>query len=124
MIELEKSQKRFDDERYRHRAILVLDNSGNVVGKLSQLDVLKALEPRYVIGTMQAMFLIRPAKEAFRDFMDPSVLFIFASLTIGMVFTKTGLTKRLAYRMLIVVGERTSMIYLGCFIVTTRPPSS
>ncbi len=47
VIELEKSQKRFDDERYRHRAILVLDNSGNVVGKLSQLDVLKALEPRY-----------------------------------------------------------------------------
>ncbi len=72
-----------------------------------------------VIGTLQAMFLIRPAKEAFRDFMDPSVLFIFASLTIGMVFTKTGLTKRLAYRMLIVVGERTSMIYLGCFIVTS-----
>ncbi|MEN8199241.1 MAG: SLC13 family permease [Thermodesulfobacteriota bacterium] len=71
------------------------------------------------IGVLQAMFLIRPAKEAFRDFMDPSVLFIFASLTIGMVFTKTGLTKRLAYRMLIIVGERTSMIYLGCFVVTS-----
>ena len=70
------------------------------------------------IGALQAMFLIRPAKVAFRDFMDPSVLFIFASLTIGMVFTKTGLTKRLAYQMLIVVGERTSMIYLGCFVVT------
>jgi len=70
------------------------------------------------IGVLQAVFLIRPAKEAFRDFMDPSVLFIFASLTIGMVFTKTGLTKRLAYRMLIIVGERTSMIYLGCFVVT------
>lgn len=71
-----------------------------------------------VIGVLQVAFLIRPAKEAFKDFMDPSVLFIFASLTIGMVFTKTGLTKRLAYRMLMVVGERTSMIYLGCFVVT------
>ncbi|QTA85403.1 SLC13 family permease [Desulfonema magnum] len=70
------------------------------------------------IGVLQALFLIRPAKVAFKDFMDPSVMFIFASIVIGLVFTKTGLTKRLAYKMLLVVGERTSMIYLGCFVVT------
>ncbi|MFP4315733.1 MAG: SLC13 family permease [Desulfovibrionales bacterium] len=70
------------------------------------------------IGVLQAGFLIRPAKEAFKDYMDPSVLFIFASLIIGAVFTKTGLTKRLAYKMLMIVGERTSMIYLGVFVVT------
>ncbi len=71
-----------------------------------------------VIGILQALFLIRPAKDAFGDFMDPSVMFIFASIMIGIVFTKTGLTKRLAYKMLEIVGEKTSMIYLGCFIVT------
>ncbi|MFC2119915.1 SLC13 family permease [Bacteroidota bacterium] len=70
------------------------------------------------IGVLQVLFLIRPAKSAFNDFMDPSVMFIFGSIMIGLVFTKTGLTKRLAYKMLCVVGERTSMIYLGCFIVT------
>ena len=70
------------------------------------------------IGVMQSMFLIRTAKEAFEDFMDPSVWFIFGSIVIGMVFTKTGLTRRLAYRMLAIVGEKTSMIYLGCFVVT------
>jgi len=70
------------------------------------------------IGVLQALFLIRPAKVAFNDFMDPSVMFIFASIVIGLVFTKTGLTKRLAYKMLVVVGEKTSMIYLGCFVVT------
>jgi solute carrier family 13 (sodium-dependent dicarboxylate transporter), member 2/3/5 len=70
------------------------------------------------IGVLQALFLIRPAKVAFKDFMDPSVLFIFASIVIGMVFTKTGLTKRMAYKMLTIVGEKTSMIYLGCFVVT------
>jgi sodium-dependent dicarboxylate transporter 2/3/5 len=70
------------------------------------------------IGVLQVLFLIRPAKSAFNDFMDPSVMFIFASIMIGLVFTKTGLTKRLAYKMLSIVGERTSMIYLGCFIVT------
>ena len=70
------------------------------------------------IGVLQALYLIRPAKEAFKDFMDPSVMFIFASIVIGLVFTKTGLTKRLAYKMLVIVGEKTSMIYLGCFFVT------
>ena len=70
------------------------------------------------IGVLQALFLIRPAKVAFKDFMDPSVMFIFASIMIGLVFTKTGLTKRLAYKMLIIVGERTSMILLGAFVVT------
>ena len=71
------------------------------------------------IGALQALFLIRPAKVAFKDFMDPSVMFIFASIVIGLVFTKVGLTKRLAYKMLIIVGEKTSMIYLGCFLVTS-----
>jgi len=71
------------------------------------------------IGALQAMFLIRPARDAFTDFMVPSVMFIFASIMIGLVFTKTGLTKRLAYKMLVIVGEKTSMIYLGCFVVTS-----
>ena len=70
------------------------------------------------IGVLQVLFLIRTANSAFKDFMTPSVLFIFASLVIGMVFTKTGLTRRLAYKMLMIVGEKTSMIYLGCFVVT------
>ena len=70
------------------------------------------------IGVVQVLFLIRPAKEAFGDFMEPSVWFIIGSITIGMVFSKTGLTKRLAYGMLVLVGERTSMIYLGSFVIT------
>jgi sodium-dependent dicarboxylate transporter 2/3/5 len=71
------------------------------------------------IGVMQALFLIRPAREGFTDFMDPAVWFIFGSLIFGMVFTQTGLTRRLAYKMLSLVGERTSMIYLGCFVMTS-----
>ncbi len=70
------------------------------------------------IGSLQVLFLVRPASKAFKDFMDPNVLFIFGSIVIGFVFTKTGLTRRLAYKMLSIVGERTSMIYLGCFVVT------
>jgi sodium-dependent dicarboxylate transporter 2/3/5 len=70
------------------------------------------------IGALQVLFSIRTADVAFRDFMAPSVFFIFGSIIIGMVFTKTGLTRRLAYRMLMIVGEKTSMIMLGCFILT------
>jgi len=70
------------------------------------------------IGVLQAIFAIRPAKEAFRDFMDPTVMFILGSLLIGLAFTKSGLTRRLAYRMLILVGEDTRLIMLGCFVTT------
>lgn len=47
VVALEKSQKHFDPSRYRHRAILVLDDQGRVSGKIDQIDLLKALEPKY-----------------------------------------------------------------------------
>ena len=66
------------------------------------------------IAVIQVLFLIRPdimlvgghapiggPELAFKEFMHPSVWFIFGSIVIGMVFTKTGLTKRLAYKMLV-----------------------
>lgn len=70
------------------------------------------------IGVFQAMFFIRPAKDAFHDFMDPAVMFIFGSIVIGLAFTRSGLTKRIAYKMLAVVGERTDMILLGALVIT------
>jgi sodium-dependent dicarboxylate transporter 2/3/5 len=69
------------------------------------------------IGVFQTLFFIRPAKQALGDFLDPSVWFIFGSVVIGMAFTSVGLTKRMAYKMLDIVGERTSMIMLGSFVV-------
>lgn len=49
ILSLEKAQENFKDKhtRYRHRAVLIIDKDGNVMGKLSQLDMLKALEPKY-----------------------------------------------------------------------------
>lgn len=70
------------------------------------------------IGVLQALFLIRPTRVAFTDFFDPSVWFILGSVVIGMAFTRTGLTKRMAYSMLLMVGEKTSMIYFGAFVMT------
>ena len=70
------------------------------------------------IAVLQALFQIRSARDAFTDFMDPAVWFIIGSVIIGLVFTKTGLTNRMAYRMLTLVGDRTSRIYLGAFVMT------
>ena len=46
---LEKAQEALDRERhlYLHRAVLVYDQNKQIVGKISQLDVLRALEPKY-----------------------------------------------------------------------------
>jgi CBS domain-containing protein len=49
VLSLEEAQEKFEDKhtRYSHRAILILDKSGQVIGKISQLDTLRALEPKY-----------------------------------------------------------------------------
>ena len=47
VLALEEAQNKFRKDRYTHRAILVFDKSKNVVGKLSQLDVIKGLEAGY-----------------------------------------------------------------------------
>lgn len=47
VMALEAAQSEFDHNRYRHRAVLILDKKGKVVGKLSQLDILRAIEPKY-----------------------------------------------------------------------------
>jgi CBS domain-containing protein len=47
VVALEQAQERFKKTRYTHRAILVYDKNKKVVGKLSQLDVIKGLEAGY-----------------------------------------------------------------------------
>ena len=42
VIALEKAQATFDQSRYRHRALLVYNNQNQIVGKISQLDILMA----------------------------------------------------------------------------------
>ncbi len=49
VVALEQAQETLDRTRFKylHRAILVYDKNNNIVGKISQLDVLRALEPKY-----------------------------------------------------------------------------
>ncbi|MCG8688227.1 MAG: CBS domain-containing protein [Desulfobacterales bacterium] len=45
---LEAAQEEFNKDKNRHKSVLVCEKkSGKVIGKLSQLDVIRALEPKY-----------------------------------------------------------------------------
>ena len=70
------------------------------------------------IAVIQALFLIRDPRVALTDYLDPAVWFIIGSIVIGHAFSVSGLTHRMAYGMLRVVGEQTSRIYLGAFLMT------
>ena len=53
VLALEKAQTTLDPSRHKHRAILVLDESGNVVSKITMKNILVALEPNY--GKVEGM---------------------------------------------------------------------
>ena len=46
VLALEKAQEEFDHSKYRHRGVLILDQNNRVIGKLSHMDALRALEPQ------------------------------------------------------------------------------
>ena len=45
-LALDKAQKTYEQGMYPHRILLISDENGEIVGKISQLDVLRALEPK------------------------------------------------------------------------------
>ncbi len=47
ILALEKAQLALDPSRHKHRAVLVLDESGKVVSKITMKHILIALEPNY-----------------------------------------------------------------------------
>jgi CBS domain-containing protein len=55
VMALEKAQEQYEKSQYLHRAILVYDNKNKIVGKISQLDILMALEPNYRIVDLEKL---------------------------------------------------------------------
>lgn len=50
VVSLKEAQERYlkqSGSKYPHRALLVVDKNNKVIGKLSQLDIIIALEPKY-----------------------------------------------------------------------------
>ena len=47
VVALEEAQEKASPKDYPHRAVLICDKDSKIIGKLSHLDVLRSLEPRY-----------------------------------------------------------------------------
>lgn len=45
---IESEKRRYNDGPYRHQSLVVIDDNQHVVGRLSQIDIMRALEPRYL----------------------------------------------------------------------------
>ncbi|MFH1137756.1 MAG: CBS domain-containing protein [Pseudomonadota bacterium] len=70
VMALENVQKNFEKRRYQHRAVIVLDEKNNVVGKLSQNDVLRGIEPKYKeIGNVQKISNLALSQEFIQSIM-------------------------------------------------------
>ena len=72
------------------------------------------------IGLFQTIFMIRTPDQAWKDFFDPSVWFIFGSVVMGTAFAVSGLTKRMAYKMLNIVAR---IPILSCWAPFSSSPA-
>jgi len=71
VIELEKARVQDEASGCPYRAVLVCSKEGKVVGKLSQLDVLRSLEPRYTeAGDLRKVSGFGISAEYLRSMMD------------------------------------------------------
>ncbi|MBW1698904.1 MAG: CBS domain-containing protein [Deltaproteobacteria bacterium] len=68
---LEEAQKKFEASPYVHRAILAYDDNNQIVGKLSQWDVIKSLEPKYdYVGDLRSTSLSGLSPEFIKSMME------------------------------------------------------
>lgn len=71
VVALEEAREKFASRGYKHRAVLVRDKSGKVTGKLSQLDVLRSLEPKYAeMGDLKKVAGFGLSAEFLRSMID------------------------------------------------------
>lgn len=73
VMALEKAQEELDMTKYKfkHRAVLVYDENKKIVGKLSQFDALRALEPKYVdMGDIRSMSRTGFSPEFLKDMVE------------------------------------------------------
>ncbi len=78
VMALEKAQEELDRSRYHylHRAVVVLDKNGKVLGKISQLDALRALEPKYAkVGEPTTISRAGFSPQFLKNMLDQYALF-------------------------------------------------
>jgi CBS domain-containing protein len=77
---LEKAQEELDRKRYKylHRAVLVLNNDREIVGKITQLDILRGLEPNYknIVDTTRRLSISGFSTQFLTSMMDMHGLWV------------------------------------------------
>jgi solute carrier family 13 (sodium-dependent dicarboxylate transporter), member 2/3/5 len=68
------------------------------------------------LGVLQVLFAIRPNARVYSNYTDPSIIFIFGSIIIGLALTKSGLIKRVMYKLISVTGGRPETTLLGSML--------
>ncbi|MBC8205218.1 CBS domain-containing protein [bacterium] len=71
LIALDKAQANLSGDRQPHRAVLVSDKKGSIIGKLGQLGFLKALEPKYnTLGDVDRLSRVGVSEEFIDSMID------------------------------------------------------
>ena len=71
VIKLEQAQRDYEEGKCPHRAILVLGTSGEVIGRMNKIDVIRSLEPKYVeLGDLRKVSGFGLAPEFLKSMME------------------------------------------------------
>ncbi len=71
VIRLEQAQHDYEEGKCPHRAILVIGTSGDVIGRMNKIDVIRSLEPKYVeLGDLRKVSGFGLAPEFMKAMME------------------------------------------------------
>jgi CBS domain-containing protein len=77
ILALEEAQTTLDPTRHKHRAVLVLDDTGKVISKLTMKDILVAIEPNY--GKVEGTDVLERSgysPDLIRDMLEDNTLWV------------------------------------------------
>ena len=72
---ISEMSEKLSSKQYKHQAVLVKDETGNIVGRLTQADILKGLEPKYKdIGTRLSPIIRQRLEDAMSMLPDKTFI--------------------------------------------------
>jgi len=99
----EESYKRLSPEKYKHQGILVKDEKGNIVGKLTQADILRGLVQDYKISDKTFLGRCKALKDKeVQEFMTTTALSVDVNEELGHAIQ---ILQTSGHRGLLVTGE-------------------
>ena len=99
----EESYKRLSPEKYKHQGILVKDAEGNIVGKLTQADILRGLVQDYKVSDKTFLGRCKALRDKeVQEFMTTTAISVDANeeLVHALLILQTS-----GHRGLLVTGE-------------------